>query len=82
MPLQLLLPEIPPETKIRIVEIGAGTGSTTEFVALALNRFRDRIDYVYSDVSTGFEVHFRKRFADRYPFRTANLNYRLGERPI
>ena len=75
----LLLQELPPETKIRIVEIGAGTGSTTESVALALNRHRERIDYVYSDVSTGFEVHFRKHFADRYPFmRFATIDLERG----
>ena len=62
------LADLPPGEKICVVEIGAGTGSTTEFVAAALERHGERIDYVYSDVSAGFKTHFQNHFAHRFPF--------------
>ena len=62
------LADLPPGEKICVVEVGAGTGSTTEFVAAALERHGERIDYVYSDVSAGFKTHFQNHFAHRFPF--------------
>ncbi len=62
------LADLPPGEKLCVVEVGAGTGSTTEFVAAALERHGAQIDYVYSDVSTGFKAHFQRHFADRFPF--------------
>src|SRR5260370_6144514 len=62
------LADLPPGEKICVVEVGAGTGSTTEFVAAAMERHRERIDYVYSDVSAGFKTHFENHFGQRFPF--------------
>lgn len=58
----------PAGVKIRVLEIGAGTGSTTEFVAEALRPYADRVEYVFSDVSAGFRRQFDRSFAARYPF--------------
>jgi acyl transferase domain-containing protein/thioesterase domain-containing protein/2-polyprenyl-6-methoxyphenol hydroxylase-like FAD-dependent oxidoreductase/SAM-dependent methyltransferase len=48
--------------KVRILEVGAGTGSTTAFVLDRLARFGGRVEYVYSDVSTVFLDHGKQRF--------------------
>lgn len=49
----------------RILEIGAGTGGTSEPVFEALAPYRDRIaEYAYSDVSRAFLVHAERNYAD------------------
>ncbi|WP_228182536.1 SDR family NAD(P)-dependent oxidoreductase [Streptomyces anulatus] len=53
---------------LRILEVGAGTGGTTRTVLSALSPYAARVEYVYTDVSTGFLRHGRKEFASRYPF--------------
>jgi|SRR5215475_5692822 len=55
---------------IRVLEIGAGTGSTTQFVLPAL-RGRKAL-YTFSDVSLAFLNRARGRFAD-YPFLTYEI---------
>ncbi|MBV9490805.1 MAG: methyltransferase, partial [Verrucomicrobia bacterium] len=71
----LRLRQLPPGRKLCVVEVGAGTGGTSDFVAAALVPHGDRVDYVYSDVSAGFKAHFQNRFASRYPFmRFANFD--------
>ncbi|HEY0791540.1 MAG TPA: SDR family NAD(P)-dependent oxidoreductase, partial [Chthoniobacterales bacterium] len=59
--------EIPGQL-VRILEVGAGTGSTTSFVAAALQPYADAVDYIYSDVSPSFKAHFESRFAAATPF--------------
>jgi acyl transferase domain-containing protein/acyl carrier protein len=49
-------------TKVRILEIGAGTGATSAALFESLAPYGDRIEYVYTDVSLGFLQHGRKRF--------------------
>ena len=51
--------------KLRILEIGAGTGGTTAAVLPHLNAFL--VEYVFTDVSALFLTKARERFAD-YPF--------------
>ncbi len=51
--------------KLRILEIGAGTGGTTAAVLSHLKG--KRVDYVFTDVSAHFLAKARERFAD-YPF--------------
>nr|ASA76642.1 polyketide synthase [Pyxidicoccus sp. MCy9557] len=54
---------------LRILEVGAGTGSTTAFVLDALSQ-AGPVEYVFTDVSLGFVNSARKEFASRYPFAT------------
>lgn len=55
-----------PGRKFRILEIGAGTGGTSEPVFEALAPHRDRIaEYGYSDVSRAFLIHAERNYADR-----------------
>jgi NADPH:quinone reductase-like Zn-dependent oxidoreductase/SAM-dependent methyltransferase len=52
---------LPPHRRLRVLEIGAGTGGTT---AAALERLSpERTDYVFSDVSAGFLAPARDRLA-------------------
>ncbi len=59
--------------KIRILEIGAGTGGTSAGVLQAIAAYGNKLEYVYSDVSSFFLMHGRKHFAERYPFVTFQL---------
>ncbi|WP_417694849.1 SDR family NAD(P)-dependent oxidoreductase [Roseibium sp.] len=69
------------QAKLRILEIGAGTGGTTEPVLDALIPFANRIgEYLYTDLSRAFLIHAERSYADRIPgFKTALLNV---EKPI
>ncbi|CAO3460592.1 hypothetical protein [Azospirillum argentinense] len=52
-----------PDGALSVLEIGAGTGATTEPVLEALAPWGRRVRYVYTDVSRGFLRHGRQRFA-------------------
>ncbi|MCH8147569.1 MAG: SDR family NAD(P)-dependent oxidoreductase [Planctomycetes bacterium] len=56
---------IPPERRVRILEIGAGTGGTSAYVLPTLPA--DRTEYVFTDVSPQFTLYAEKKFTD-YPF--------------
>ncbi|MFJ2151800.1 amino acid adenylation domain-containing protein [Streptomyces microflavus] len=51
---------------IRLLEIGAGTGSTSERVFAQL-KGRDLAEYRYTDVSKAFLIDAERRFADHVP---------------
>ncbi|HLO89367.1 MAG TPA: SDR family NAD(P)-dependent oxidoreductase [Nostocaceae cyanobacterium] len=56
---------LPPGRKIRILEIGAGTGGTTSYVLSQLPA--ERTEYVFTDVSYLFTSKAEHKFRD-YPF--------------
>jgi SAM-dependent methyltransferase len=56
-----LCAEVPEWRRVRVLEIGAGTGSATASILDQLPR--DRTEYVYSDVSAGFFGRAKTRFA-------------------
>jgi len=63
-----------PSGKLRILEIGAGTGGTTTRVLPRLDRMADRIaGYVYTDVSKAFLFHGQERFAAARPYVETRL---------
>ncbi|MER6142061.1 amino acid adenylation domain-containing protein [Streptomyces sparsogenes] len=53
---------------IEVVELGAGTGATSERVLPVLAEHPGRVGYVFTDISPRFLEHGRERFAARYPF--------------
>jgi polyketide synthase PksM len=59
--------------RIRILEIGAGTGGTTARILPALARFAGSIDeYCYTDLSKAFLMHAEEHYRPRLPgLRTA-----------
>ncbi|MBN9669607.1 SDR family NAD(P)-dependent oxidoreductase [Roseibium aggregatum] len=55
-----------PERKLRILEIGAGTGGTSEPVFEALAPFASRIgQYLYTDISRAFLIHAERSYKAR-----------------
>ncbi|MCK9638239.1 MAG: SDR family NAD(P)-dependent oxidoreductase, partial [Methylobacter tundripaludum] len=63
-----------PAARIRIIEIGAGTGGTTSTVLPHLNPLRQYIDeYCYTDMSRSFFNHAKLRYGTEYPY----LSYKL-----
>ncbi|HEX2927665.1 MAG TPA: SDR family NAD(P)-dependent oxidoreductase [Ruminiclostridium sp.] len=54
--------------KIRILEVGAGTGGTSEFVLKALQDCAEGVEYDYTDISEGFIRYGRKMYGAKYPF--------------
>src|SRR5262249_39939612 len=62
--------KLPVGRRLRILEIGAGTGSATSYILSKLPP--ERTEYVFTDVSTLFLSKAREAFA-AYPF----VNYRV-----
>lgn len=53
---------------IKIVEIGAGTGGTSNIVLEELSKLGISVEYYYTDISLGFVKYGKKRFSEKYPF--------------
>jgi len=58
----------PTAPKIRILEIGAGTGGTTTVVLEALQSFSGLVEFCLTDISLSFIRSARRQFAERYPW--------------
>ncbi|PJD95295.1 MAG: hypothetical protein CK426_09340, partial [Legionella sp.] len=54
----------PQKNRVRILEVGAGTGSTTRHILSSLQDMNIQIDYVYTDVSCSFLQEAAIVFAD------------------
>ncbi|MGD6960814.1 SDR family NAD(P)-dependent oxidoreductase [Fictibacillus phosphorivorans] len=54
--------------KIKILEIGAGTGGTTSSILEAIDPYRERIQYTYTDISPAFTRYGLTNFGEKYPF--------------
>ncbi|MFJ5034433.1 SDR family NAD(P)-dependent oxidoreductase [Streptomyces sp. NPDC088560] len=63
-----------PGVRLRILEIGAGTGGTSAGMFSALRPFRDNIEtYTYTDVSKAFLNHARTVYGPEVPYLTYAL---------
>ncbi|RAP32030.1 hypothetical protein DID76_01545 [Candidatus Marinamargulisbacteria bacterium SCGC AG-414-C22] len=60
------------DTQITILEIGAGTGGTTQTVLNYIAPFSDKLTYIYSDISRAFKT-YADTFKQDYPFVEFNL---------
>lgn len=49
--------------KIRILEVGGGTGGSTKVLLERLSSYKEQIEYVFSDVSNSFLIHAEKQFS-------------------
>lgn len=65
-----------PNVRLRMVEIGAGTGGTANRVFDRLWAYRENIgEYLYTDLSRAFLIHARHNFSSRAPYlKTAILD--------
>jgi acyl transferase domain-containing protein/acyl carrier protein len=61
-----LVASSPASRRIRILEIGAGTGGTTSFVLPELPS--DRTEYLYTDLSPLFLARAEERLGNEFPF--------------
>lgn len=60
--------------KIRILEIGAGTGGTSSMLFQKFEPYREFIqEYCYTDVSKSFLQHARKQYGPYVPYLTYSL---------
>ncbi|MDC8103587.1 amino acid adenylation domain-containing protein [Chryseobacterium sp. B21-037] len=69
------IPYLKPGEKIRILEVGAGTGGTSQFVFRALEPYKDHLFYLYTDLSHSFLHYAEQQFKTMAPYlETAILN--------
>ncbi len=54
--------------KLKILEIGAGTGGTSTRVLERINVYGKDIEYYYTDISRGFIDYGKKTYGPQYPF--------------
>ncbi len=66
-----LLADLPEGRRLRVLEVGAGTGSATASVLPELPA--ERFDYTYTDISAGFFAEAERRFGGA----EASIDYRV-----
>jgi acyl transferase domain-containing protein/7-keto-8-aminopelargonate synthetase-like enzyme/acyl carrier protein/2-polyprenyl-3-methyl-5-hydroxy-6-metoxy-1,4-benzoquinol methylase len=54
--------------KIKILEVGAGTGGTSALVLEAIDTYREHLSYMYTDISVGFLQYGKQHYGQCYPF--------------
>jgi 3-oxoacyl-(acyl-carrier-protein) synthase/enoyl-CoA hydratase/carnithine racemase/acyl carrier protein/NADP-dependent 3-hydroxy acid dehydrogenase YdfG/SAM-dependent methyltransferase len=57
-----------PQAKIRILEIGAGTGGTSAFVLKGIKPYAQHLNYCFTDIAIEFTRHNDPEYRDNYPF--------------
>ena len=63
------------DQKIRILEVGAGTGGASQAIFPKLESFKDHLEYVYTDVSKSFLLYAEDQFGAQVPYlKTALFN--------
>ncbi|MCB0191740.1 MAG: class I SAM-dependent methyltransferase, partial [Anaerolineae bacterium] len=68
--------------KIRILEVGAGTGGATEFVLKKIEALSANLEFTYTDLSATFTRYGRSRFGERFPwvtYHTLDIEAKLEE---
>ncbi|UKP00620.1 type I polyketide synthase [Nostoc sp. UHCC 0870] len=76
------LQKLPPGEKVRILEIGAGTGGTTAYVLPEL--VNKSVEYVFTDISPLFLAKARQQFSE-YEFvsyQTLNIEQSLNNQDV
>ncbi|KAK2591233.1 hypothetical protein QQS21_011075 [Conoideocrella luteorostrata] len=66
----MVIKTLPPDFHgpFRIVEMGAGTGGTTQVIAPILSSLNVPVEYTITDLSPSMVAQARRTFAKRYPF--------------
>ena len=75
-----------PNARLRILEIGAGTGATSEVVLRSLKNYEHYVEeYCYTDISRAFLNHAESAYGKDYSFltyRLLNIDSPLSEQDI
>lgn len=66
--IKLRLPELNKGEKVRILEVGAGTGGTSAAVFMSIRKFGEDISYDYTDISIGFTKYGRRQYGKENPY--------------
>lgn len=68
------------QTKVRIIEAGAGTGSTSEMVFAKLKFYAGEVEYCFTDISKAFLLMAEEKYGPNVPY----LGYKLWniEKPL
>ncbi|MGS2738242.1 amino acid adenylation domain-containing protein [Sinomicrobium sp. M5D2P17] len=73
------IPYLKSGEKIRILEVGAGTGGTSQVVFRALEPYKDHLFYLYTDLSYSFLHYAEQQYKTMAPYlETAILNIELA----
>jgi acyl transferase domain-containing protein/NAD(P)-dependent dehydrogenase (short-subunit alcohol dehydrogenase family)/SAM-dependent methyltransferase len=62
------LPSLASGEKIRLLEVGSGTGGTSAGLLHAIREHGDHLEYHYTDLSIAFLAHGQREYAPTYPF--------------
>ncbi|MBO0859128.1 MAG: SDR family NAD(P)-dependent oxidoreductase, partial [Chloracidobacterium sp.] len=66
--LERRVPQLKENEKIRIIEIGAGTGGTSKVVFDAIRDYAESVVYDYTDISKGFTRYGQKHYGEANAF--------------
>jgi polyketide synthase PksM len=66
--IELRIPQLKPDEKINILEVGAGTGGTSEGIFETISEFKNQVNYIYTDISKVFLQHGKKHYGAKYSF--------------
>ena len=59
---------LPKGQKVRIVEVGSGSGGTSEVVMAVLADLAERLELTYTDLSPQLVAYGQKTYGPRFPF--------------
>ncbi|HKX29264.1 MAG TPA: SDR family NAD(P)-dependent oxidoreductase, partial [Blastocatellia bacterium] len=71
--IQAKLRDFPDGVKVRILEIGAGTGGTSEGLFKRLRPYESCVEYVYTDISKRFLIHAQEQYSPTTPYLSLQL---------
>lgn len=63
-----LLQTLPKGERVRVVEIGSGSGGTSAVVMAALADHGDRVSFAYTDLSPQLVAYGRRTYGSRFAF--------------
>lgn len=67
--------QLQPGQLFRILEVGAGTGGTSQCIFKELQPFKEQVEYTYTDLSRSFLLHAEREFSTQMPnLKTAILD--------
>jgi acyl transferase domain-containing protein/acyl-CoA synthetase (AMP-forming)/AMP-acid ligase II/shikimate kinase/acyl carrier protein/2-polyprenyl-3-methyl-5-hydroxy-6-metoxy-1,4-benzoquinol methylase len=61
------------QAKVRIIEVGAGTGGTSVMVFAKLKPYADHIEYCYTDISKAFLLFAEEKYGPENPYLVYKL---------